>query len=82
MGRNPINTSTVTIGFICTQTVFPYTYNRGRLPRQSGSVTRSRMCGGCPLFTRKESLESGLWSKMSRSGDGVYIWFWREYGVI
>lgn len=58
------------------------TYNRGRLPRQSGNVTRSRMCGGCPLFTWEESLESGLWSKMSRSGDGIYIWFCPEYGVI
>lgn len=58
------------------------TYNRGRLPRQSGNVTRSRMCGGCPLFIWEESLESGLWSKMSCSGDGIYIWFCPEYGVI
>lgn len=58
------------------------TYNRGRLPRQSGNVTRSRMCGGCPLFIWEESLESGLWSKMSCSGDGIYIWFCPEYGVV
>lgn len=31
------------------------TFNRGRLPRQSGNVTRSRMCGRCPQFTWEES---------------------------
>lgn len=28
-----------------------------------------------------KSLESGLWSKMSRSGDVVYIWFYPKNGV-